>query len=271
MELHTIKRVNIKGSDCINAMTRILLQITAVALCMLSSGITVFAEDSEKAKWHYLTEIYLMFPTMSGDITIAGLPSVEIDADAGTIFSHIKMGAMFYFEATNDDWIISSDLLYMKLGQEVVPTTLITSGEVTMKQTAWEVAGLKRIYPWLEGGIGGRLVSLYTGLDLETIREEPQSGSVSKTWFDPIIIIRSQGAVKDKWLLQFRGDVGGFGLGSDFSWQIQANVGYRFSKLFQTTIGYRYIGINYDKGDGIERFQYDVDTYGPVIRLGFNF
>lgn len=139
-----------------------------------------------------------------------------------------------------------------------------------MKQTAWEVAGLKRITPWLEGGLGGRLVSLYTGLDLETPRE-PRSGSASKTWFDPVIIVRSQGAIKDKWLLQFRGDVGGFGVGSDFSWQIQANVGYRFSKLFQTTIGYRYIGIDYDKGEDLERFIYNVDTYGLVVRLGFNF
>jgi hypothetical protein len=72
-------------------------------------------------------------------------------------------------------------------------------------------------------------------------------------------------------LLQFRGDIGGFGVGSDFSWQIQANAGYRFSKLFQATIGYRVIGINYDKGEGMDRFVYDVDTYGPVIHTGFNF
>lgn len=246
-------------------------RIYLLSLVMLTLTQSIYSQESEKAKWHYLTEVYLMFPTMSGDITIADLPPVEIDADAGNIFSHIKMGAMLYFEATNDNWSISSDLIYMKLGQDVVPNNLVSSGAVTMKQTAWEVAGLKRFTPWLEGGLGGRLVSLYTGLELETVRENTQEGSVNKTWFDPIIIVRSQGAIKGKWLLQFRGDVGGFGLGSDFSWQVQANVGYRFCKLFQTTIGYRYIGINYDKGEGIERFRYDVDTYGPVVRLGFNF
>jgi hypothetical protein len=62
-----------------------------------------------------------MLPTMSGDVTVADLPPVEIDADAGNIFSHLKMGTMLYLEATNDDWAITSDLLYMKLGQGVVP------------------------------------------------------------------------------------------------------------------------------------------------------
>ncbi len=245
--------------------------IVILGLTFLISGFTLHAQDVEKGKWHYLTEVYLMFPGMSGEIGIADLPPVEFDADAGDIFGHLKMGAMLYLEATNDDWAITSDLIYMKLGQDVTPGTLITSGDVTMKQYAWEIAGLKHITPWLEAGIGGRLVSLYTGLELETVNEGSRSGEASKTWFDPIIILRSQGAIKGKWLLQFRGDIGGFGLGSDFAWQIQANAGYRFSKLFQATIGYRYIGINYDKGEGIERFVYDVDTYGPVVRLGFNF
>jgi hypothetical protein len=158
----------------------------------------------------------------------------------------------------------------MKLGQDVSTSNVITGGQMTMKQLGWEVAGLKRITPWLDFGLGGRLVNLYTGLDLETINE-PQSGSASKTWFDPIIVLRSNNVIRGKWLAQARGDIGGFGVGSDLSWQVQANIGYRFSKLFQTTIGYRYISMDYDKGENLERFRYDVDTFGFVVRLGFNF
>lgn len=244
--------------------------LTIVLMVLLISTGIPQEQEKSNANWHYLAEIYLMFPNMSGTIQVADLPAVEVDADPGDIFGQIKMGAMFYFEATNDNWAITSDLIYMKLGQDISPGRLITGGEVTMKQTAWELAGLKRIAPWLDGGIGGRLVSLYTGLDIETIND-PRSGSANKTWIDPILIIRSQGAIKEKWLLQFRGDIGGFGVGSDFSWQIQAYAGYRFSKLFQATIGYRYIGIDYDSGEDRERFVYDIDTYGLVIRLGLNF
>ncbi|MCK5371530.1 MAG: outer membrane beta-barrel protein [Cyclobacteriaceae bacterium] len=245
-------------------------RLLSIAIFFILISGPLFSQEQEKAKWHYLGELYLMFPKMKGEVGIAELPPATIDADQGSIFSHLQMGAMFYLEATNDNWAISSDFIYMKLGQGVEPSQVITSGDVTMKQLAWELAGLKRITPWLDGGLGGRLVSLYTGLDLETIFE-PKSGSADKTWFDPVIILRSNNTVKEKWLLQLRGDIGGFGLGSDFSWQIQANVGYRFSKLFQTSLGYRYIGINYDSGEGLERFRYDVDTYGLVLRIGFNF
>ena len=149
---------------------------------LMTCGI-LLAQEEEKGKWHYLSEIYLMFPTMSGEVGVADIPPVELDADAGTIFSHIKMGAMLYLEATNDDWAITSDLIYTKLGQDVVPGDLINSGEVTMKQYAWEIAGLKHITPWLEAGIGGRLVSLFTGIELETEPEfeETREGSANKT------------------------------------------------------------------------------------------
>jgi hypothetical protein len=77
--------------------------------------------------------------------------------------------------------------------------------------------------------------------------------------------------LNEKWLAQLRVDAGGFGIGSDFTWQLQANAGYRFSDLFQASLGYRYIGIDYDSGEGRDRFLYDIDTYGFVLRLGFNF
>lgn len=244
------------------------LNTIAIILFSLLFGVTT-AQESDK-NWNYLGEVYMMFPSMSGETTVGRLPAFEVDAGAGDILGHLKMGAMFYLEANNGNWAIGSDLLYMKLGQDVVPGLIVTSGDVTMKQLAWEISGLKRLTPWLEAGLAGRIVSLDVEVDLETINE-PSNGGGSKTWFDPVVVLRSNNVFKENWLAQLRVDAGGFGIGSDFTWQLQANVGYRFSKLFQTTIGYRYIGIDYDKGDGADRFLYDIDTYGFVARFGFNF
>lgn len=221
-------------------------------------------------QWSYLAEIYLMFPNMKGQTTVGNIPPVDVDASAGDIFGHLEMGAMFYFEANNGNWAIGSDLLYMKLGQDVVPNLLVTDGKVTMKQLAWELSGLKRVTPWLEAGLGGRIVSLDAELDLETINQ-PRNVSGGKTWFDPVVILRSNNVFKERWLAQLRLDAGGFGIGSDFTWQLQVNGGYRFSDLFQASLGYRYIGIDYDSGERQDRFLYDIDTYGFVVRLGFNF
>lgn len=216
-----------------------------------------------------------MFPSMSGTTGIRELPPIEVDANTSDIFSNLQFGAMIYLEAQNDKWAIGSDFVYMKLAQDLTPTTLISSGRITTKQLIWEFSGLYRILPFLEGGIGLRMNNMEMGADID--RNTIGGGTTtfvsvdnSEFWIDPVIIARATHTEYDKWLLQFRGDIGGFNIGSSLTWQLQGYVGYRFTKLFQTTIGYRVIGIDYDKGSGADRFRYDVNTSGPVLKPGFN-
>ncbi|HTE32715.1 MAG TPA: hypothetical protein VK666_20180 [Chryseolinea sp.] len=237
----------------------------AVFLALPEAG----AQDSEK-KTHFLIEPYFMAPTMKGEIGVRQLPASEVDADAGDIFGQLKFGAMAYVEVNYDyKWSVTTDFLFMDLESDVKPDAIVTGGTVEAKQLAFEFAGLKRIAPWFEVGVGGRVIDMKLDVDLSTVTGG-RSGSSRKTWADPIIIVRSQGKIQDKWLLQFRGDIGGFGIASDLTWQIQANVGYQFSKLVNASIGYRVLDVNYDKGDGTERFMYDIATSGPVLRVGFS-
>jgi hypothetical protein len=232
-------------------------------------------ENQDNDKWKFLVEPYLIFPNMSGEVGIRNLPSVEVDASPGDIFSNLKFGGMLYLEAQSDKWAITSDLLYMDLGEEATPSVVINSGRASAQQFMWEAAGLYRLAPYLEVGLGGRLNSLNAGIDItrNTIGggTEALSGSVSQTWYDPVIITRVTADVDDKWLFAFRGDFGGFGVGSAFTWQAQGDVGYRFSKLFHTSLGYRILGMDYDKGSNEDRFRYNVNTFGAVLRFGFTF
>ncbi len=226
-------------------------------------------------KWHYRVEPYMMFPNMSGSTGVEALPLVDVDASASDILGKLQIGGMLYLEASNGNWSINSDLLFMNLKQDITSSTLINSGKVNAKQLGWEIAGLKRITPWLEFGIGGLLNSLE--IDMNITRNQvgggtiSQSGKKSKTWFDPMLITRLTTPAGKKFIGQFRGEVGGFGIGSDFAWQVQALAGYRFSKLFDMTAGYRAIGLDYSSGEGVNTFVYDMITFGPVLRFGFSF
>jgi hypothetical protein len=203
------------------------------------------------------------------------LTDAEVNADAGDIFSNLQIGAMLYFEAHNDHWAITSDLLYMDLKQDIEGKRGIVSGEAGAKQFVWELAGLKKLRPWLEAGIGFRIINIEYDLEMQVNASVPggagpRSKSISETWVDPVIIGRLKFPAK-KWLFQLREDVGGFGIGSDFTWQIHPDISYRFSKLFEMSIAYRVIGIDYENGTVSDRFKYDVDTYGPEIKFGFHF
>jgi hypothetical protein len=228
----------------------------------------------EKENWRFLLEPYAMFPNMQGTTGLGNLPDASIDEDPSDIFSNLKIGAMLYVEAKKGKWAITSDLLYMDLDMDVTSKNGIISGESDAKQLGWELAVLRKILPWLEAGIGAQLNSIESGLNIvanTTAGPTPMANSITETWVDPTIIARANYPIANKWNVMFRGNVGGFGIGSDFSWQIQLYGSYRFSKLFQISAGYRAIGLDYETGSGNDRFLYDMVSFGPVVRFGFNF
>jgi opacity protein-like surface antigen len=93
------------------------------------------------------------------------------------------------------------------------------------------------------------------------------SRSGDKDWVDPYIGARIQHPIADRWTLVGYGDIGGFGVGSDFAWQAIAGVNYDFSKSVSGKLGYRYLAVDYDK-DG---FLYEMDSYGAYLGVGFRF
>jgi hypothetical protein len=93
----------------------------------------------------------------------------------------------------------------------------------------------------------------------------PTSASFDREWVDPIIGVRAQWNINDRWFLAGKSDVGGFGVGSDLAWTVQGTVGYQFTNSFSTEVGYRYFDTDYRDGD----FEYDIAEHGLFI--GFNF
>ena len=54
--------------------------------------------------------------------------------------------------------------------------------------------------------------------------------SGDKDWVDPYVGVRIQHPLNERWTLVGYGDVGGFGAGSDFTWQVALGAAYDFSK-----------------------------------------
>lgn len=230
-------------------------------------------QPEKEKKWKFVVAPYVMFPYMSGDVAIGQIP-IDVNVNPGDIVSNLDFGAMLYFEASNDKWAIIFDGLYMKLGQEGTTPMLSRKVELDVDQLALTVSGMYRLASWVEVGVGGRFNSIGYSLKIAPgeIVLPGQDLSNDQTWFDPLIVARFMTRFNDsKWRLSVFGDIGGFGIGSDFAWQVNPYAGYQFSKLFELGVAYRWLGMNYDTGSGSDYFLYDLVISGPEIGFLFHF
>ncbi|MHC4354130.1 MAG: hypothetical protein ACYS0H_15590 [Planctomycetota bacterium] len=188
------------------------------------------------------------------------------------IFAKLDFGFMLYMEIANPQWAITLDGLYMNLGDEGVTPVTERETEIDMKQLGIEVAGLWRTASWAEIGLGGRLNVLDGSLKIAPGQVLPGTDvSDSHTWFDPLIVARFMAPLESKWRLGIRGDYGGFGLGSDYAWQVVPFVGYRFGNLIELAGGYRWLGMKYETGSEDDLFVYDMLIFGPEVAFLFHF
>ena len=92
--------------------------------------------------------------------------------------------------------------------------------------------------------------------------------SPGDTWTDPIIGIRGQAELSERFLLRYNADIGGFGVSSDLVWQAFLGIGCRMTENSTVAIGYRGMGVDYTS-DAFSPM--DTTTHGPVLGFEFRF
>jgi hypothetical protein len=93
----------------------------------------------------------------------------------------------------------------------------------------------------------------------------------SRDWLDPLIGGRLRWQASEKLALGVRGDVGGFGAGSDFTWSALGLLHYEVSPNVSLFAGYRALEIDYVDGSGDDRFEFDALMHGPVFGAAIQF
>jgi hypothetical protein len=89
-------------------------------------------------------------------------------------------------------------------------------------------------------------------------------------WVDPFVGFRVRHALAPGSELQFLGDIGGFGIGSDLTWQLFAGYGFDFwQSNLHGVIGYRALAVDYTNDSNANRNNLDLILHGPVVGLSF--
>lgn len=258
-------------------------------LALMFCGFSAYAEETgsgqaAKSGWEFDVVPYFWMAGLGGEVKARGR---EADMSAGfsDIWDNLEFGAQVHMEARKGKWSIFSDVTYLDIsnGKEVIRRQALGPVEGKVDITEWlvELGGVYQAAKWsfdkgssvaLDVLGGGRYWNVKSELtlshpDLNTSR----SASSTKEWVDPFVGARVGIDLGRNFLLALRGDIGGFGVGTDFTWNASVVLGYQITRLLSAWIGYRALGLNADTGSGDDKIEYDIVMHGPMIGMGFSF
>jgi len=86
-----------------------------------------------------------------------------------------------------------------------------------------------------------------------------------RAWADAVAGLYVRNDISERWFVESLGDVGAGA--SRLTWQVYGATGYSFNDWFGLSLGYRFVGVDYDRDD----FVFDVVTSGFLLGLRFTF
>lgn len=230
----------------------------------------------EESGWSFTIAPYLWASSIKGDVGLFGLEPQEIDASFSDILKNFDIGFMGVAEARNGRFSLASDVLYVKLSTEIDTPLGILTDSIDVDATSFmftAVAGYSLIYEdsgYLDVVAGGRVWHSNTSFDFNggVLDGGPLDGkNDGDTWVDPIVGLKGRADLGGNFYAIAWGVVGGFGVSSDFMWDVMGGLGYGISDSFSLVAGYRALSVDYEK-DG---FVYDIVQQGPFLGAAFHF
>ena len=241
-------------------------RVLAAGMVVLVIGLIcplAYAEESKKnSDWAFsLAPMYLWAVSIDGDQTVKG-NDVDLDVPFSDIFDSLNGALTFHFEGVHKSrWGFFSDLNYILLEMDDGPT------DIDFNQIIFEVAGFYRFIdgPHTVDGLGG---VRYSSMDVELDFPGPlPKVDQRKDWVDPYFGLRWNWKFAEKWTTKLRGDIGGFGIGSDLTYNLVGLVDFKPWKHVSLFGGYRVLYQDYSTGSGTSKFAFDATMHGPALGL----
>ncbi len=275
------------------ALGRIILVCTSMVITMPLSALPGSAADLSdpdqpvsteariNAAWDVsISPFYAWVPGVNGRMGVFGQPPVKIDITPIDIIKNIDefidvLEGVYIGggQITRGNLGFMWDIIYFdiravdQIGGDFVGGTL----DVGFSATTGTLAGTYRVHEsdrsHFDVLAGARItdVDLKVGVDLGLIDEI--SVSDGDTWIDPIIGVRGRTDLTERTYVDGWAMIGGFGVQSDFLWDVYGVVGYEFSDWLSAYAGYRGSGTDYRNG----AFIWDITKYGPILGFELKF
>ena len=261
--------------------------------------------------WTLSLTPYVWATSLSGSTTVKGR-TADIDAGFFDILDHTEFPKDLFQlaafgEARYGRFGLLADIAYMKIGigasqvrtrgVDMLGASVGASAGLTVEMVIAEVAAAYEVARWngLTSPGSSTALDLYAGGrvwwqhmdsqvaisgtvnigDLVRTGAGTLSATGSVSWVDPVVGARLRHQFAPGWNLVVSGDIGGFDVGSKFSWQALAALDYEFMRTkvvsWSGMIGYKALSVDYVKGSGLSQYEYDMTMYGPIFGITARF
>jgi hypothetical protein len=217
-------------------------------------------------QWHVDVTPFFWLAGLDGVLSL-GDQATRVDASFGDVAENLDFAFAAHVEASKRSVVLMADASYLNLGWAGVLSDGTPADVDTRKFEGELGAGYRVGTPTRSiGFLGGvRYTNLRLGVQPqgETLTEGNQG------WLDPFVGLRLHLDLNEKLPVMLRGDVGGFQVGgADLSWKVTAGAGYRLTRRFALSAGWRLMEVEYRKDDtDYGQFIYDVSRQGLVVAV----
>jgi hypothetical protein len=240
----------------------------AVVLPGLLASLNASAGEAQQG-WQQTVFVYGMGAAMDGTAEIGNV-KVPVDLSASDILDMLEFGAMAAYRVDNGTWSFTGDATFMGLGSWDRTQGGRVKGEIDVDQLTVMGTFGRRWTDHLEFLFGLAYVDLTADLKVTGELGNFKAGR-DADWIDPTIGLQYNRPFADNWRFNLRGDIGGFGVGSDFMYHLLGSVRWQASDTVGVFAGYRLISFDYEDGAGRDYQHYDLTEQGPLVGVSVSF
>ena len=220
---------------------------------------------------------YVWFPWISAGIRPADtrLPSPSNTIDPGSLYSHLTwVPFMSQAEFRNGSYGVITDFIHAPLKSGISTRDILFgggTGNFTMNTGSAVVLYRALTLPNQNAdlGLGFRAWGLDGTIALNPRRERVPPVTVANglAWADPLIAARYHYDFGNGFAATAYGDLGGFGVGAHFDWQLLGTIDYAMRPGLDLHVGFRSLNFSY----GAPRANISMNMNGPIISATFRF
>lgn len=226
--------------------------------------------------WEFSVTPHVWTVSMKGTADFGDL-DVPVDVDLSDISDALSLGAFVHLEARHGQWGGLLDVGYMSASLEDEPLHTVdplgSMADVETSVVVLDALGSYRI-TLTDSDVFDFLAGIrWTRSEVDVVVTDgpPDQGGTGETsWIDPLVGIRFSSRFSESWYSWVRMDVGGFGIGSDFTWGTSLGLGYEFNDTVAANLGYKHIGIDWDDGSTMYKGLTLVE-HGLLLGVTFSF